>query len=80
MVLASCSTNPYSASTIDTIEASNAAIEAVKAIDSYFLVECKKPQNATSDDLTYILNYIDQLMVDYSECYKRHNLLIEQVK
>jgi len=62
------------------IEANEAAIEAVKAIDSYYLVPCKKPSEMKQDDLSYILNYIDQLVHDYSECFKRHNGLIPQVK
>ena len=61
--------------------ANNAAsIEAVKRIDSYYLVPCKLPQNQTSDELSDILNAIDTLMTDYADCYKRHNTLIEQVK
>lgn len=76
----SCSILPSSDSTSDIIEANNDSIEAVKAIDSYYLVPCRKPEKATSDDMAYILDYIDQLIVDYSDCYKRHNSLIPQLK
>ena len=82
MVLASCGIQESKDSIYKTVEANHAAIEAVKSIDSYYLVPCRRPQIATTSDesIDQVLNHIDQLMVDYSDCYKRHNSLIEQVK
>jgi len=66
----------------ETIENNQEAIEAVKSIDSYYLTPCKKPQIATTSDeeLKQVLELVDSILVDYSDCWKRHNLLIEQVK
>jgi len=71
---------PSNDSISEIIEANNDSIEAVKAIDSYYLTPCRKPEKATSDDIKYILEYIDSLILDYSDCYKRHNNLIPQLK
>jgi len=82
MGLQSCGMLEQQNSLSEVIDNNQAAKEAATIIDSYYLTPCKKPQIATTSDeeLMQALNLIDQLMLDYSECYKRHNSLIEQVK
>ena len=74
--------NQSSDSISDTIALNKESIEAVKSIDGYYLVPCKKPQIATTSDeeLMQALNLIDAFLLDALDCWKRHNGLIEQVK
>jgi len=56
------------------------AVEEVKAIDSYYLVPCDKPPVNASNELQKVLELYEIVMLDYADCYHRHNSLIEQVK
>ena len=77
MVLASCTT--FSVETSEP-ESTKKAIEEVKKPDAYYLVPCRKPDELTSDKLDAIIFMYEEIMIDYSECYHRHNGLINQVK
>ncbi len=58
----------------------DSAIDEVSKPDSYFLTPCKKPEESTSDELTRIIELYKSVMIDYADCYHRHNNLILQVK
>lgn len=64
----------------DLNAANEATIEAVKKIDSFYLVPCQTPAKSTSDEITYLMKYFDTLLTDYAKDCKRMNVLIEQVK
>ena len=64
----------------DLNESNEAAIDAIKQIDSFYLVPCETPAKLTSDEIAAIMKYLDRLMTDYAKDCKRMNVLIEQVK
>ena len=60
-------------------EALDRAITEVSKPDSYYLVPCKKPVWLTSDSLEEVILHIEQVYIDYADCYNRHNALSEQL-
>ena len=61
-------------------DAVDTAISEVKKPDSYYLVECKKPQTITDDRLVYIVKWIGKVLEEYAECHRRHNALVAQIQ
>lgn len=79
MVFPNCSSNYQKTTNQKALKQIDTAIEAVKKIESFYLVPCKEPIQPENDSLPEVMRVFAIVMEGASDCHNRHNALVKQL-